>query len=1151
MSLSSIDSGNSRRSRQSSPPPGELNLATATAQSDKPVVGVKTTAEADTELATMLADNHQGDWRFQDVSPETSVGKWLAHFIDSWNSPAMQAWVRAHNFRRPTFQIVGTTLTVQEQDPGKITTFTPSDGSGWWPIGRQVIASAAMLDPQGNGLSNPGTRLSPSEIAAFYGVRWPISSNDGEALKANGFPVKPVEDDPLRSPEMRKLAEREFMDVENESALINMLLSKLKDKPDDEDIDLRAISQAIAPGSSLGIANRAGLRILKRLMRDPLMAPILRAKNLDVKAHVRLENGLFMVSANGTSGPWRNVTEQVRAYPTLAQLLDSAIEHAQTTGEIIRTQSTGDLWQLLRFATSSELPAINTAGELRNILNWKLNPLPPEPALGNYARSFLEDQQSPDALTEQQRIRVRRSAPGTSTPPQLTLLDCSPKPWAGQSPEYIRQNADELISRALTQGAGLRRCEPILAALKDDPSEAPGKASPSYRKQLILTRDLLVIDPALGTQRNHISGYDLYSAANTGKTLFEVRTELEQHIAREKQLPLDQAILVTHALLSTVAPEFTVKDADTVRVGTLPLVNLRVQTALLEMASQGSSRLMSAEQLGSRALLKPISPEHEELEAMHTAGPVYDWAVAQGVVTEKDDYSPTTLNAALTAYNERVADIEVMANSLAEARSLIRTRNELGGQEMERVCPGQSEYLNKKTIRLNSNAVVYNNSPRGPLLNLWLITRMYFTGATGETCSIKDLYLSGKLTAENIDTEEWRFINPSDKLAFEALKSQLRRLKPIGSVFLSPVMQGINHLENYQSMVTKSLMSKMSVEDRRRLEFGEVTIYSGSSQGADLSQEEAQRKKGPILFLRDALGAKCYELFPGTNSYVERPDLVDYMKPGYPDDDSRNGIMELRPKSLFGHRVKMFLPSDLRLTAHFPAPSKHQDVSAGLPNTYSSTRTAEILKVLQQKNLLVDPGLLMLAKGVTHNEAVQQGLDAIDNFVINTLIPFKGNIEEIASDDPKRVFWGVLGLGLEIVGTLVVVAGGVSAAAKASSIAAKSLTVGKTVVSIFNLPGAVTGTANSVFRLTKLGVSSMGASVPKALGKGLANLRQLVQGGGKKTQNLIRLSTRQRAGAEINNLLGNIALPNTAKGTIDYALESPVKASEGSYSLPT
>lgn len=333
-------------------------------------------------------------------------------------------------------------------------------------------------------------------------------------------------------------------------------------------------------------------------------------------------------------------------------------------------------------------------------------------------------------------------------------------------------------------------------------------------------------------------------------------------------------------------------------------------------------------------------------------------------------------------------------------------------------------------------------------------------------------------------------------------------------------------------------MSELPVEDRRRLEFGEVTVYGASSQENDLSQEEAQQKIGPLLFLRDALGAKCYEFLPATNRYVERPELVDAMT--FMSDSGTDAFGRIMRR-----RLNPTLPVDIDVVAHFPAPPKPQDASAGLPNTYSSARTTEILGAMQRENLLVDPLLLLKqAAGTTYNEAVQQRLEAIDNFVINTLIPFKGNIEEIASGDRRRIARGAVGLGLEVVGALLVVASAVSSIAKAGSIAAKLAVAGKSVLSIFNLPGAVAGTAKSLFSLTAMGVKSVGVTVPKSLGKGLSHLRTLA-GGNKKTEQLIRLSPRELAGKEGSNLVGNIALPNTVNGTVYFAQQSTPNASGG------
>ncbi|WP_157243921.1 hypothetical protein [Pseudomonas paralactis] len=1129
MSLSSADLRNSPRLYSSNPPPAELNLATSTPESGKPVVAVKTTAEADTELATMLADSHQDDWSFQRLPPESSFAQWRGRFDKALSSPAMQAWISAQNFQAPRLHIVGTTLTVKEYS-GKITTFTPSDGSGWWPIGRQVIASAAMLDPHGKDLSMPGSRVIPAEIAAFYGVRWPINKADEEALKANGFP----EDDPLRSPEMRALAEREFMDVENESALIKTLLNELKDKPDDEDIDLRAISQKIAPGSSLGIANRSGLRILKRLMRDPLMAPILSEKGIDVNAKFRLENGLFMVCANGASGPWHEVTESVLAHPTLAQLLNTAIEQSQTTGQIIRQQSVGDMWQLLRFATWKELPAINTAGELRNILNWKLNPLPPEPAMGGYARNFLEDKQSPDSLSEEQRIRVRRSAPGASIPPQLTLLDCSPKPWAGQSQEYIRDNADELISQALTQGAGQRRCEPILAVLQDD-SSLIKSVSPEYRQQLITSRDLLCIDPELGSKRNYIAGYNLYSVSNTGKTLSNVRAELTQHLATTTKLPTIEAELITHMMLATSAPEFLAKGAGDIRVGTSAHVNLRIQTALVEMVSPGSSRDMSVDQICQRSFMTVSSSDHDEVVAVASAGPIYDWAVGIGVVEADDNYSDTGVQRALSAYSQRMEEYSGAVAEYEKEKSNFNTRSELGNKELEAKCPGETDFLYKKIM--SSGSSKYTAGLLGLLLKT--DTETLLTGGY----SISELYLSGVLTAQNVDKTDWELLDSKDKARFKALVQNIKQLTPIESVFDIPFSRATTALEALNVTAMKTQLSELPVEDRRRLEFGEVFICGASSeQDDDITAEEAQKKIGQIIFAKDEFGAKCYEFFPLENRYVERHELLARFQRMAENNNEAIRFLITLPK-----KDAPSLPVDISIKGYFAKRERPSDVDEFVPDTYSSIRTNAIIKVLQDEKLLINrEDLLKNAKGLTANERFKMIADGVETFVINTLVPFKGSIEDIASGDRKRLVMGLIGLGLELVGALFVVGGAIRSLGKGATLLTKAMHFAKMTMSMFNLPGAVYGTGKSVFKLSAMGVKTLAGLPSKALGKGIVTLKNLAHGGCRNTQNIIKLGSNNGASKEVVNLMKNTGLVNTAIGIDAYDREPLPQESSGS-----
>ncbi len=1102
--------------------------------------------KADKELAGFLADMRHDIGMWRQPSADTSVGHWLSLYNQSWEAPAVKAWVGANNLVPGSLVLLGSTLTAQKIVDGRHTslTFNPADGSGWWPIGRQVIASAAILDPQKIGLvAGPRASLWPEDVTAFYGSTWPLSNTEANQFWTSGFPEVDAAVDPLRSPLVREQAAREFMDTEQEAALIKTVLSAIKDKPEDEKVELGAILQDITPGSSFDIANKSKPQLLKNLRDHPQMISILQAHQADWTTQVRLTEGELFIKSRGKAGQWHNVTKEVRAHASLATLLDNAIEQAKNTGNIINSGAKADAMQLLRFSGVDALSANVSVKELQNLLNWRLNPLPPGVSLGNYARDFLVFAQSPEYLSTEQRVSIRRSAPGENAQPTLTVLDCSPQPWLGRNLEQIRENADQIIAQSLAQGAGLGRSDPIVTALKGDHSSATGDASPSYRQQMILTRDLLRIDPELGMKRNHIAGYNVYSASNTGKTLSEVRTALEQHIATSKGLSISEAVLITHALLATVAPEFLVKGAGEERVGSLALVNLRTQTSLAELAVQGSSREMSTEQVNSRSLLTPLSDEHEQLQALEAAGPIYDWALAQGIVTPEEDYSPVAVKRALTGYNQRLDEYQAMSRELDSARSTIATRLELGKQEFARICPGHDDFFNKPMIYAEPDSILYqvgkatsdfgaSLSGGGPSVvdGQRVSTGEHIVGAS----SIYDLYLSGELTAENAGTRQWKFTNAEDRVKFQSLTSTLSMLKPINEVFDDKIDVGLEHLEKFKLMSARIMMSEMPLEDRLRLEFGEVHIYGVSANqtpgGSELTQERAQQSIGPILYAKDASGAQCYEFLPSSNSYILRPDLLPGLTAG------KNIDMNLHKNSIrLRKRHHPALPADLDIKEYFPAKAQHPAGAARVPNSYSSTRTDQMIKVFKDNHLLINRQLMREdAKGLTHNESIQQRFDAAESFIVNTLVPFKGNLEDIFSGDAKRAMLGALGLGLEVVGTLFVVAGAAKAAAKGASVAYKLTTFAKAAMSMFNLPGAVWDTGKSVYRLSSLGIRRVGNAMPGHLAKGIADFRKLV-GSNHKPWTL----------DDTLSLASNVALINTGNGTNSFAQQPRPRQSPG------
>jgi hypothetical protein len=103
------------------------------------------------------------------------------------------------------------------------------------------------------------------------------------------------------------------------------------------------------------------------------------------------------------------------------------------------------------------------------------------------------------------------------------------------------------------------------------------------RNQLLLTAQMLHIDPELGLRRNHIAGFDLYAPANAGRTLAQVRAALENHLVRHKGVRPEAVQATAHIMLANVAPEFLVRDMPaTLHIGSPAWLAFRKTVALLE-----------------------------------------------------------------------------------------------------------------------------------------------------------------------------------------------------------------------------------------------------------------------------------------------------------------------------------------------------------------------------------------------------------------------------------------------------------------------------------------------------------------------------------------------------------------------------------------
>ena len=363
-----------------------------------------------------------------------------------------------------------------------------------------------------------------------------------------------------------------------------------------------------------------------------------------------------------------------------------------------------------------------TAAQVRNLINWQRLGLPSSPALGNYTWASA---QAPEpghpslSLDERQRlVEALRTYVGDGI---LTSMNVT------------TQNMDDQITRHLSSHAPLNRYRQntLLAAIGRDPAGF----SNDQRNQLLLTALMLSIDPELGQRRNHIAGYDLYSLANAGRTLAEVKGDLKAHLVRNGRVRPEAVDATVHIMLASVAPEFVLPDTpDTLRIGSPAWVVLRKTVALLEESAEGSSRTLTYDQVLERAILKAQTPEQAVLFHAIETEPLLDWATMHGVIARRadDQYTTQDLQVAATKYNDY---IESSHQALVTLSTPIKDRRARAQADLERVLPGHDLNEPMHTVAYRFPQLLSNMVPGLP----WLQRSLGFKE------SLVDLHMSGNL----------------------------------------------------------------------------------------------------------------------------------------------------------------------------------------------------------------------------------------------------------------------------------------------------------------------------------------------------------------------------------------------------------------------
>jgi hypothetical protein len=658
-----------------------------------------------------------------------------------------------------------------------------------------------------------------------------------------------------------------------------------------------------------------------------------------------------------------------------------------------------------------------TAAQVRNLINWQRLALPSSPALGSYTGAFL------GARTP--------GHPGLSLDERQRLVEAFKKHVGDgvlTSMSVTTENMDDQITRHLNNRAPLNRFRQntLLDAIGRDPAGF----STDQRNQLLLTALMLNIDPELGQRRNHIAGYDLYSLANAGRTLAEVKDDLKAHLVSNRGVRPEAVDATVHILLGSVAPEFLLRGTpDTLRIGSPAWVVLRKTVALLEESAEGSSRTLTYDQVLERATLQAQTPEQAVMFHALETEPLLDWATMHGVIARRSDdqYTPQDLQVAATKYNDY---IESSHQALVTLSTPIKDRRARAQADLEGVLPGHDLNEPMHTVEYRLPWLLPNISllPGLPQLRRKI----------GFKESLVDLHMSGNLKYGEFGSPKREglagatlFKDEYDpKLA--SLRVHFTRLKHSGQSLAEAVKGDTERFQEAVSTGLKDILSKMPYADRQALATQELTFYQVEAEsingagtpinGADEQLKAVRGRYGFLIGVGQGKDAKCYEFFPMSGTYVERHDFQAMLDNG---EAIVPRLWVIRMKShVDGPRAGASEVQVRALRETLPAATSSETMA---PLGFFSQRANAIADYAARRNLVLDPKqLLTTAMGQTASERFNDRVKLASKTLLNILIPFKACYDDIVSGHVKKDLGALTGCATDVAAVIAVVAGGVA-----------------------------------------------------------------------------------------------------------------------------
>lgn len=542
-----------------------------------------------------------------------------------------------------------------------------------------------------------------------------------------------------------------------------------------------------------------------------------------------------------------------------------------------------------------------------------------------------------------------------------------------------------------------------------------------------------------GDGQRSIEGYTLISAANSHNSASAVVKELEEHLlAGSLADSAPTASVQAYLMLASRAPQFLVKGIPKeVTVGSHSWVSFTTAVARVEAKAPGATSRMNYAQIMLAANTAPISDEGRKVEYAAQNEAIKTWALANGLGYPTTD---TALSEVRTAFDQHVREMSAAAA--------------LPPLETPTTQAIAIEYL--KQAYPNMDPALFEQK---------CITSQPSTGVFPGPYSLLDLLIDGRALKspppDSDDGEPGVWVSSSDQINISELLPTLKTLP-------DPIEQFNQDFGTYSDAVKKAtsaqlkvLISRLPLEDRQNLEFGEIVVHQ------DIRYD---RVPGSSYDKRVETGVVLVETLRTVNGKTQSMQYAINRLEGTITRQRSEFYEQLSPASLASTRPRHIAD---QITPRGESPAGIMDErkgATGVPKSIASARTQYLADALIEDMKL--PELGAYSRGTTTFQTEHRTTETIRKVILG-LIPFRSAINNFSEG---KLGQGAADLAFDIFGFLVGAGVGVAAkAAKASFVGASVLSktaqvlkiVGRAAVGALNPLGGIDDLARGAIKGVK------------------------------------------------------------------------------------